>query len=433
MEVINELLNISSFFTCVGKVDVPIAGSLCREEMDIVLECNIRPEMYRSMEWDGLTIYGRIRDTYVTLLDASSHFVTTSVLENDQFCHMVIKPLKIVIGKKYPGDIFVSRMTARLNALAWMFSERLLRVDIPHNYDRIPVNFIKPKVLEAVDDDGVIKIEVAVGIGYGSGNTKIEVFTMPVIDYTFNKPTKLNQAVAKIACARNLFSFLADHNIPLENISFTDGSSEYCDCSIYLNHADDTAMLERPFLIHSDKITDIFDSIWKRWISFYRESYHIPVLYYEIVSNRSFGINRLLNLAQAIELYSVRYRDEEAWAISGKNKRRERSKLELKFRIKDIIIWLKEIFEMEGPGAEYFAKTISDYRNFYTHYNTNNYSEPSFQQIYSAGRILQFILLAVVYKTIGITDEHISDIKKDFSYGSFSSDMEVVMKDTSTY
>lgn len=51
-------------------------------------------------------------------------------------------------------------------------------------------------------------------------------------------------------------------------------------------------------------------------------------------------------------------------------------------------------------------------RNYYTHYNSRKYVEPSYDELFSAIHILRFILLTIVYTAVGITVDNIIECKK---------------------
>lgn len=63
-------------------------------------------------------------------------------------------------------------------------------------------------------------------------------------------------------------------------------------------------------------------------------------------------------------------------------------------------------------------------RNFLTHFNRRKYDEPSYRELTSANRVLRFVLLAIVYKTVGIADVHIKKCMQRVDYN----DIEIVMR-----
>ena len=263
---------------------------------------------------------------------------------------------------------------------------------------------------------------------------KIEYSFLPNIEYTFSKQVKIRDAISKLASVRNLLSFFADYYLPLENISFADEQTEtiddcevFCDCYLHMNHADSIESLQRPFLIMTDKFSENFSVIWNNWVKFYSDSIYIPTLFFEIISNRSTRINRFLNLTQAIELYSNYYRQTEA-SNAAKADGCNKGEIPLKYRIEDVLLYLDDCLDLEIETRRRLATAIGKDRNFFTHYNKQRYNEPSVQEVLAANRVLRYVLLSIVYKTIGIES---TDVKacNHFEYSTLSRDIEVILKD----
>lgn len=200
---------------------------------------------------------------------------------------------------------------------------------------------------------------------------------------------------------------------------------DLCDCSVYLNSYDNINTPDRPFLICTNDFFDNFDTVWKKWCNFYSSMY-IPTLFYEVVCNRSSRINGFLNFAQAIEIFSSHYRNEEATKLSIVDRWKSPR---LKHRFKEIITFLNVFFNLAPDEIDNLAQTLSDARNFFTHYEKKtNYTIPSVQELFAASRVLHFMLLALVYRTISIKDSSIGKAAKMFSYGSLARDTQVVLK-----
>ena len=100
----------------------------------------------------------------------------------------------------------------------------------------------------------------------------------------------------------------------------------------------------------------------------------------------------------------------------------------LKYRFQDVIIFLNDLLNLSLEEISKLAKTLSDARKFFTHYN-EKYTIPSVQELLAAGRVLHFLLLALVYKAIGLDDSAIKEAALRFSYdGSLSGGIEVLLK-----
>lgn len=89
---------------------------------------------------------------------------------------------------------------------------------------------------------------------------------------------------------------------------------------LYLNYKENIPVVDEPFLITTSMFSGQFQNVWELWLNLYESANPIPRLFYEIICNRSTGINSYLNLSQAIEVYSNTYRNIEANAIAKSDK-----------------------------------------------------------------------------------------------------------------
>jgi hypothetical protein len=191
-----------------------------------------------------------------------------------------------------------------------------------------------------------------------------------------------------------------------------------------MNYKEDIDVVKRPFLISTKEIKDNFGDIWNNWSEFYTSTKYIADLFYEIICNRSTRINRFLNLTQALEIYSSYYRDDQARNLAKEN---GFSNTPFKFRIEDIFRALNSIFKLDSIKLRKLSVNISNMRHFFTHYNRHKYTEPSIHQIFAATRVLRFALLALVYKTIGISDSIIENCMKRNEYKYLYQDIDLIV------
>lgn len=436
MRDIYDILNrIGDFHLYAGEKELLLTGTLVEKDGNVVLEARTNKENLKCIREDNVQtfqIWGVIGGVDVTLLDSviSVQYIFDDTVE---YGNITANPTEIIIGRSYSGDINIIKISASIEALNYMFSERLFNENIHFSKENPSIlEFAYPNAIEAHDSNGKIRIDRS--FQHGWSWSKIQYKFLPNIEYTFSSPVKIRDAISKLASARNLLSFFADYYLPLENIIFADeqtekvdGSEVFCDCNLYMNHTDDAESLHRPFLIMTNKFSENFSAIWNNWLKFYTDSIYIPTLFYEIICNRSTRINRFLNLTQAIELYSSYYRQAEAKNIANADNCNKKD-IPLKYRIEDILIYLSDCLILESETRKRLATVISKDRNFFTHYNKQRYSEPSVQEVLAANRVLRYVLLSIVYKTIGIDS---TDIKAcdHFEYSTLSRDVEVILKD----
>lgn len=424
MRELKDLLNqIGDFHFQNGKDRIDFIGTLVKENNRVIIRTRIEKGNLNHVKRQiPFQIWGEISGTNVTLLD--NYIIATSYNINSNCVEISAEPSEIVIGRSYVSDIFVTNISASIEAMSHMFSDRVFNENVSFTKENPTVlSFAYPEDIEAMDTDGILRLYR--GFSHDWSRHGIEYRYLPYIYYAFSKPTRIRDAIAKIACARNLLSFFADYYLPLENLLFSDEQTDdaknfsgYCDCQLYLNHKEDIEVSEEPFLIMTNKFSENFSEVWTNWLKFYADSIYIPTLFYEIICNRSTRINRFLNLTQAIELYSVHYQDELAKGIAqadGYGKKQ----LPLKYRIEDVLAQINGTLEISEERRRLLARAISNDRNFFTHYNEQRYSEPSFEETSAANRVLRYVLLSIVYKVVGIRDDYIRECKNRLNYSTF--------------
>lgn len=250
-----------------------------------------------------------------------------------------------------------------------------------------------------------------------------------VIEYSFTKPLVLEDAVMKISVARSLFSFFGNGYIPFGDITFED-DVEKTKYVLYLNYKENIPVVDEPFLITTSMFSGQFQNVWELWLNLYESANPIPRLFYEIICNRSTGINSYLNLSQAIEVYSNTYRNIEANAIakSDKNNKSKGKNTKLKHRYQDILYTYNSVLKLDEADIENYAHGFSNIRNYYTHYNHGTYVEPSYDELLSAIHILRFILLTIVYTSVGISVDNILECRKIAFFRELDIDASKILK-----
>ena len=434
MRELKDLLNqIGDFHFQNGKDRIDFIGTLVKENNRVIIRTRIEKGNLNHVKRQiPFQIWGEISGTNVTLLD--NYIIATSYNINSNCVEISAEPSEIVIGRSYVSDIFVTNISASIEAMSHMFSDRVFNENVSFTKENPTVlSFAYPEDIEAMDTDGILRLYR--GFSHDWSRHGIEYRYLPYIYYAFSKPTRIRDAIAKIACARNLLSFFADYYLPLENLLFSDEQTDdaknfsgYCDCQLYLNHKEDIEVSEEPFLIMTNKFSENFSEVWTNWLKFYADSIYIPTLFYEIICNRSTRINRFLNLTQAIELYSVHYRDEHTKYIAQADGCR-RKPIPLKYRIEDVLAQINGTLEISKERRRRLARAISNDRNFFTHYNEQRYTEPSFEEISAANRVLRYVLLSIVYKVVGIRDDYIKECKNRLNYSTFERDVSVILKE----
>ena len=433
MREINDILNLASDFIYKSEEgsEVIFNGILLKNDSgNVVFKGKTASKQKLPTKERGLVLCGEVNATDITLLNA--HFASWGS-HGYGYSHITVEihPAEIIIGRSVPkgeNDSRVRKVSANIQDLNAMFSTSPLSQNIEFSCDNSTIiEYAHPEQIDAVDIDGTLSLYQTFGMAY-----KQDAITLPInakIDFIFNSPATIREAVTKLASARNLFAFFANYYIPLENITFSDCESNYeemPDCYIHFNHIDKIERPPKPFAIMTAHFADRFQSVWEKWFEFYSSKY-IPTLFYEIICNRSTRINGFLNLVQSLEIYSSHYRNAEAQTLAKANGSTGNTRVPLKFRLEDIFLHLKDYFALEDAQLKLLSEAIADARNFLTHYDNPKLKQPSVQEISSAGRILRFMLLALVYETVGLDGDSISEVVKYADHGIIPRDVRVVL------
>lgn len=428
---IKELINnIGDFEFDVDNDKLCFAGVLLDKEK-VVLRGRIAAEFVRLIEnYDAYCVRGKVNGIAVTLID--SIIINIEERIGEQYAYFTFRPAEVVLGRSYNAEAKVTKMWMTTQTLNWMFSESPLKTT--SNFTRENPSILEytyPDELCAEDKFGKLRIYQSFGRTFDRHGVHHEMHT--VVEYLFNEPVAIKEALGKLAAARNLFTFFANHYLPLENIEFMD---ELCGenagtinetCTLYLNGKENVVYLDEPFLIMTKEVKEDFKEIWVRWLRLYEEADYIASLFYEIICNRSVGTNRFLNYSQALEVYSYKLRDKEARKMA-KDDGGKRKEIPLKYRLEDILLFVNQCLNVDTKRVSGLAKAIADMRNFYTHYNDGRYRKPTYDEMLAAGHVLEFVLLAVVYQELGISGEHIAKCKERSAFQRLDEFIDIINK-----
>ena len=88
------------------------------------------------------------------------------------------EPTEIIVGRSYTGEVRITRVSASINALNYMFPERLLeeKFDISKENPAM-LNFAYPDSINAADEDG--ELSLFRGFKYSLSREKIEYKILP--------------------------------------------------------------------------------------------------------------------------------------------------------------------------------------------------------------------------------------------------------------
>lgn len=415
MKEIDGILNyVGDFVVSFNGKDIQFIGSLVRKDHEVVLECRATESAREFIiSQDNYQVCGKVAGTEITLLDC---YIASSQLFGVDYAQgkFTIKPSEIIIGCCSKEKILVRRITASIKELNRMFSSRVVKSCIgftKENPAMLECTF--PQAITALDADGKICIDRSIGLTFSHDEHSFHI--IPRIEYTFNVPVEIHEAIGKVASVRNLFAFFADYYLPLGELSFTDKEDDKPDnYTLYLNFTEEIKNPDDPFLIRTSEFESSFQNIWDSWRIFYTENKHIAELFYEMITNHSQRTNRFLNLCQCLEVYSRCYRNDDANNIRKSDPEHIKS-ITLKHRLQDLLMKTRSYLAISEDKCAELAKTISSARNYFTHYDKSK-TEPSFDCITYSCEFLHFVLLILVYELLGISNGAIADCRNRVAY-----------------
>lgn len=429
MPSIDDLLNKISDFKCVvdGK-EIVFPGILQKENGDIILNARLSLEEYRNINNDSdIVVLGEVSGGKVTLVGCYIKSASCTIGNKDTSIYAV--PKEIIVGGCISSTPMAKSISISTPDLNYMFSGTSpLKPNVGFSTDDPSVlSYTFPQRIDAKDKYGKIRIYQTFGMQRTIKCYKHNIISR--VEYFFENPLPVMEAVARISAARNLFSFFGNGYISLGDITFKVEGDENI-YGLWLNHREDISAVNEPFLIGTAAFENQFQKVWDAWLDLYETANPIPSLFYEIICNRSTRINEFLNLSQAIEVYSNAFRNKQAKEIAkndpdNKSKHKE---IKLIHRYQDILKEYNVAIGLDKPNISDYAKGLSNMRNYFTHYNSEKYVEPTYDELFAARHILRFVLLAIVYTAVGIPPDCILECKSRVIFSRFSNDADIVAK-----
>lgn len=427
MPSIEDLLNKISNFKCVvaGK-EIVFPGILQKESGDIILNAKFPLEEYRKVgNSTDIVVLGEEAGGKVTLVGCYVKSASCTFGSKDTSIYVV--PNEIIVGGCISSTPMAKSISISTPDLNYMFSGvSPLKPNVGFSTDNPGVlNYTFPQRIDAKDKYGKIRIYQTFGMQRTIKSYKYNIISR--VDYFFENPLPVMEAVARISAARNLFSFFGNGYISLGDITFkVDGDENVY--GLWLNHREDIPAVHEPFLIGTSAFGDQFQKVWDAWLGLYESANPIPSLFYEIICNRSTRVNGFLNLSQAIEVYSNVFRYDKAKKLAeDKGNNKNKKEIPLKFIYQDILSEYSGVLGLNEGKIHDYANGLSNMRNYFTHYNSKKYVEPAFDELLAATHILRFVVLTIVYIAVGIPLEYVLECKKRVIFSSLDHDVNVIL------
>lgn len=420
----NDLLNrIASFKYLANNESTVFSGILQEEEGNIILNAQITLEQNELLSNNTNIILGKIGQEKITLVGCC--ITSRSHISSDKYFFIHIIPSEIISGGYFFSIPLLKRINITTSDLNYMFSGGSpLQPVTERTADGLYLlKYTSQAPLVAHDEYG--EISVSQSFIEQSNNYSHMFNSISTIEYSFTNSLPLTDAIEKISVVRSLFSFFKNGYISYGEITFNSDN----DTNIYglwLNFIENLPIVNEPFLITTCAFETKFQKLWDTWLTLYESAGPIPELFYEIICNRSTGVNGFLNLSQAIEVYSNIFRNDKTRELTKSENINIRQFVPLKVIYEDILSYCKNTLGINESVVSDLSKGFSNMRNYYTHYNSKKYIKPSNDELSAASQILRFVLLTIIYKSVGISVDDICKCKNRKIFSTFDANIIIV-------
>lgn len=382
----------------------------------------INIDMYRTIckhEKNGdlfsFCVYGKIGGVLFSMINCHAPIKQARMTnQNDTVngweCGIEIVPSEIVFGGFYANDD-IEIVSASVD---FENIDEFLNIDTYDMDIEKGLSFVVPKdiTVQLIDFSIIFSAQL---ITNSSRNS--EEF-INQIETRFLFPNKINikNSIEKIAKFRMLLSLLKLNYIGINSIEivyehFEDFTQTFAfenRAFYHMNYSVDKIEEDRPmpfFRLNYDNIADVFESAICKWYDFTDEAEPIVELFYQILIKQSFDINKFLNLAQALEVYSNAYRNAEARLVLDKFPNGDGTQnVRLFHKIYDLLLIVETCFNFDENEIKTISHWIANTRNYYTHYGTNSKKKAlsSYDMRSPVSRLMTYLLTILIYLHIGI-------------------------------
>lgn len=406
---------------------INLTGNFVKPGSNIWFAGRMKIEDLRKLDrGETFDLVGTVNGRPIYIEGANISNSTTSGF-NPEYVNVTILPHEIIIGEKKKEKNFITSLSVSFPELNYFFNSRINHV-FDDGYilkedqlDFKPIIYSKDKLLS-----------ISSGTKISSSTINFNLESVYITNLIFDTEESLEFSLRQISIFRLLIILISDSFIPLpsELIVYTKDHKQednHSNITIWLNDNRHRYPIRenKPFLIIYEDIKDSFDQIWLSWFSFYEQPLNSPMieLIYQIISNQSIGLNRFLNICQALEVYSNQYRNQECKELFRDYQSKgltEAKRVTLQVRIADLLILHNDIFPYNEDEVFELSSDIADLRNYYTHYNPKKqrileYKYSDIRDIYSRfDYSLYALLLATIYKEINIPTFIIKDSLENF-------------------
>jgi len=405
-------------------IPVDIANTLFkRNHDDSILDC--------------FTIHGKVEGTLFSMINSQasameSRLIDTSQIEKGWECSIKIIPAEVVFGGFHANDD-----TVITSAVV--------------NFENID-DFIHIKAFETgldgikhVSPESVLlhldmfSIRLYSTLSCQSSKKSTTYINEVKTEFVFDASTSICNARNHISVFCMLLSLLKLNYISTPSIElFIRNTDNYQEVQVsqnlgyyHMNYFQEKIEEVRPmpfFLIQYEAIADIFENVVKRWYIVFEQDKPIIELFYQVLVKKSVDINKFLNLSQALEVYSNKYRKKQAKALVTKfpNNEVTNTSARLFHKIYDLLEYTNYCFYFSKNQINTVSRWITDTRNYYTHYGRltdRALVKPEERSIINS--FMVYLLVILVLNKLGIPKR---TIKNNFYHTFYKSTLERIRR-----
>ena len=433
---LDKLVHVNGTWWLAGNQTTMFYGHIFRSGEDYHFICHtmtrdIYNDLQQAMPVEAFNgdacLNGLVRGQFVSLIGCrigtTSYNSDGNKSENLVF-EIEIVPNEIVYGE-YPADTATLVTKASVDYLQMDEFINLSAID-----GGIDGTKLVPDKAETINNAEFSLLLYPVGTFSFSRNMhKYE--SMVKTDFLFHTPILLEDARSHIAKFRLLLSIFKLNIITVANIEMSiDLNGEGGCCIYHMNSVNDRIDEIWPvpfFSINYEDISDVFGDIVDNWLIMFADAEPIMELFYQTLTRKSYDVNKFLNLAQAIEVYSNKYRKCSVKEVYNRfpNDNPCDTSVKMFHKMYDLMELFAPCTGLCAEKNEILSKMITDTRNYFTHYGSNSKKKAltGFGERNAVANLMFYVLAFAIYYKLGIS---IEVIKKGFRHSLYDNTLKRV-------
>lgn len=386
----------------------------------------INPDLIKEIDKQqnkslNLTFYGLVDEIYISFfychLKQSSSYIQANGENSRSNFSVTLSLGDILIGETFiSSETKISAALVQFEKLEEFIREKVYEFDIEKGMFFKQSRKLKYETKE-------YSLEFVPGLRHTSTLQKEEFNLYVSSSFTFPKEISIVRARTYIAHFRMLISMFKLHHIDI------------CDIELYINWSDNPKKdfyrensfyyylnyipqnINEPWLVprfclNYDDISSDFEKILANWLVFQSDAEPIVEMFYQILINRSHDINLLLNLVQAMEVFSNKFRKKEVKKALERYPRKNPNCVTVTtwHKILDLLNHANPCFNFEKANLEKIASWVVDTRNYYTHYGRKTENTlVLYEERGPINRLMWYMLTILIYNKLGVKMELIAE------------------------